>query len=384
MRFLHLADLHLGKSLGQFSLIEDQTYMLQQICTIARREHVSALLIAGDIFDRSQPPLEAVHLLDRFLTELVRQHIALFMISGNHDSGVRLAFGSEIFQSSDLCIVSRFEGQIPSLLWPRENPVVRIHLLPFLRRDELRRYCTDEDAAQLDTAELLRRLLERQKPPQEGLPQILLAHLWVASSSLLLSDSENTLLGSVESVPKSLFEAYDYVALGHLHRPQNVDEKLRYAGSPLAYSASETGQPKSLTLLELQDGKLEQKKIELKPLHPVLRLRGPLDELLARSRKDPTWAGEAYVYVELTDFPPPHHALQRLEAVFPRLVQLSFVRLKDDGGSAADSESVVGNIRQDPEALFAAFYREEQGRELSAWQKEKLHEVFAEAAGGKR
>ena len=384
MRLLHLADLHLGKSLGQFSLIEDQTYMLQQICTIARREHVSALLIAGDIFDRSQPPLEAVHLLDRFLTELVRQHIALFMISGNHDSGVRLAFGSEIFQDSDLSIVSRFEGQIPSLLWPRKNPAARIHLLPFLRRDELRRFCTDEDAAQLDMAELLRRLLERQKPPQEGLPQILLAHLWVASSSLLLSDSENTLLGSVESVPKNLFQAYDYVALGHLHRPQNVDEKLRYAGSPLAYSASEAGQPKSLTLLEIQDGRLEQKKIELKPLHPVLRLRGPLDELIARSKQDPAWAGEAYVYVELTDFPPPHHALQRLEAVFPRLVQLSFVPLKGEVGNVVEPDSVRSHRRQDPEALFAAFYREEQGRELSAWQKEKLHEVFVEAAGEER
>ncbi len=384
MRLLHLADLHLGKSLGQFSLIEDQAYMLQQICAIARREHVSALLVAGDIFDRSQPPLEAIHLLDRFLTELVRQHMALFMISGNHDSGVRLAFGSEIFQDSDLCIVSRFEGQIPSLLWPRENPAARIHLLPFLRRDELRRFCTDEDAAQLDMAELLRRLLERQKPPQEGLPQILLAHLWVSSSSLLLSDSENTLLGSVESVPKNLFQAYDYVALGHLHRPQNVDEKLCYAGSPLAYSASETGQPKSLTLLELQDGRLEQKKIELKPLHPVLRLRGPLDELLARSKRDPAWAGEAYVYVELTDFPPPHHALQRLEAVFPRLVQLSFVPLKGEAGSTVELDSVRDHRRQDPEALFAAFYREEQGRELSAWQKEKLHEVFVEAAGEER
>lgn len=384
MRLLHLADLHLGKSLGQFSLIEDQAYMLQQICTIARREHVSALLVAGDIFDRSQPPLEAVQLLDRFLTELVRQHMALFMISGNHDSGVRLAFGSEIFQGSDLSIVSRFEGQIPSLLWPRKNPAARIHLLPFLRRDELRRFCTDEDAAQLDIAELLRRLLERQKPPQEGLPQILLAHLWVASSSLLLSDSENTLLGSVESVPRNLFQAYDYVALGHLHRPQNVDEKLRYAGSPLAYSASEAGQPKSLTLLELQDGKLEQKKIELKPLHPVLRLRGPLDELITRSKQDPAWAGEAYVYVELTDFPPPHHALQRLEAVFPRLVQLSFVPLKGEVGNVVEPDSVRSHRRQDPEALFAAFYREEQGRELSAWQKEKLHEVFVEAAGEER
>lgn len=365
MRLLHAADLHLGKSLNRFSLYEDQRYILDQILKIAGEERADVLLLAGDLFDRGIPPLEAVSLLDDFLTRARSEALSVYAVSGNHDSPVRLSYAARLLSASDCHIASRFSPQIQSRMLEKNGEKLRIYLLPYVRASRLRSFYESPDSP---FAALMERYLEENIRETEC-PTLLLAHQWVVRSgeNSLNCDSEVPAVGQVQTLNASLFDHFSHVALGHLHRPQQCGEHIQYAGSPLSYSASEAGQEKSVSLIEVQQGTVSWRRIPLKPLHEVIALKGLFDELLDDNKMSEC---EDYVFLELKDEVPPDRALSRLQGKFPRLCGIRFqhgqraVKLRPDEAAAPERESTAD--------LFSRFFAQESGHPLLPVQEALL------------
>ena len=250
VRFLHLADLHIGKRLNEFNLIEDQTYILDQIVEIAQAEQVGGVLIAGDVYDKSQPSIEAVELLDDFLTRLTSLGLSVCMISGNHDSPERLSFGSRMLEKTNLYVAGGFDGQLKKIRLADTHGPLNVYLLPFLKPPQIRPFFQGK----IETYDQAIQAVLRTGALDKNERNILIAHQFVVSGDILpeRSDSETMIVGGLDAVDASLFTDFDYVALGHLHRPQRIGlETIRYGGSPLKYSFSEARQDKQVTLIDL-------------------------------------------------------------------------------------------------------------------------------------
>ncbi len=285
MKFLHLSDLHLGKRLNDVSLAEDQEYILREILRAIDEETVDAVLLCGDIYDRSAPDAASVALFDGFLTSLAERDVSCLIIGGNHDSHVRLNYASSFLKRANITVAPAFDGETLSV----EIGGVYFHLLPHVQPELV-------EGAQ-STAEAVARIIE-EMPVDPEKCNVILSHQFVAGGEP--SDSERkSIVGTLENVPPDIFRAFDYVALGHLHKPQSVgraDGTMRYCGSPLKYSKSEAYTDKTLSVVELRGkGDIEIREIPLKPLRDVRVLRGKFDEII---RED---TGDDYVYVVLTD-----------------------------------------------------------------------------------
>ncbi len=378
MKFLHLSDLHIGKRVNEFSMVEDQRFVLEQILKIEEDNKPDAVLIAGDLYDRSVPPGEAVGLLDDFLTELCGRGTPVFAVSGNHDSPERLNFGSRIMRKNGLLIAGTFCGHPEKAVLSDRFGQVSLYLLPFLRPALAAPFFGDK----ADTTEnAVRCALEAARPdPKER--NILIAHQFITSRGLQPErcDSETISVGGSDEVDASVFKAFDYVALGHLHRPQSIGRpEVRYAGSPLAYSFSEARQRKSAALVELgEKGRVEVSLIPLNPLHEMREIRGPIDQL---TRPDIAAQGAAddYIRAVLTDKHEIADAVGRLRAVYPNLMRIDF---ENAGVSpSADSQSAAsGDLpHRTPEDLFEEFYRKQNGRELPQEELPELREAVQAA-----
>ena len=271
MRFLHLSDLHLGKRVCEFSMLEDQRYILEEILTLLDESPVDGVLLAGDLYDKPVPPAEAVRLLDWFLTQLAARKLPVFAISGNHDSADRVAFGSALLADSRVYVSPVFTGAPQPIPLQDAHGTVDVYLLPFLKPAMVRHVWPDEPIESYNDA--LACVL-RHCTPDPGHRSVLVAHQFVAGAAAC--ESEEPSVGGVDSVDAALFDAFDYVALGHLHSPQKVGrETLRYCGTPLKYSFSEAGQRKSATFVEL--GAKGEVHITTAPLTPRHELRGLRD-----------------------------------------------------------------------------------------------------------
>ena len=363
MKLFHLADLHLGKRLYGHSLLPDQKYILQQITDLASLHRPQAVLIAGDIYDRAAPPAEAVELFDSFLSGLEAMGILVFLISGNHDSGTRLAFGSAILKKQGIHMAGHFTGKLTPI--PLDG--VNIFLLPFVRPGEVRYYLEQEDIVTYHQA--VAGILA-QTPVASGKKNILLTHQFITGqgSVPLLSQSEISPVGGLDNVDSSVYDAFDYVACGHLHIPQTIGKKnLRYCGSPLKYSFSEAEKQKSVTVLELHEkGEIEISLLPLTPLRAMRVIRGPFQEL--RAAAQPT---EDYVKVILTDFDRVPDPLSELRKRYPNLLNLTFEQ--------ADTEqpvTVAAPEKQEPLTLFSKFYESQTGKRLSDPQKKLVKEIL--------
>ncbi len=388
MRILHFADLHLGKSLSGFSLREDQEHILQEILEIARREGVQALVLAGDVFDRSNPPQEALELFDRFISQLAAEGIQLFLVSGNHDSASRLGYGSRLFAQQGIHLATQPQARPEVFCLGEGEDRLDLYLLPHTRRYDLRAILTNEDE-QADysqakypdlMAEYLGPALDRVRQRRaEGVPSLLLAHLWLVNSSQdsMVSESEFPSLGMVEQLPVQLFSDFDYVALGHLHRPQEVGPNAVYPGSPLAYSASEADQDKRVILIESQAGHLTWEARPLKPLYRVHKVKGTCAELLAAGQEHPQ---EAYIFAELTDQQLVLDASLKLQAVYPRLCGLSFLGYARAAETAEHSAGQAFSAQDFP-ALFASFFQQETGHAMNPQQAAVVAQVLADLQG---
>ncbi len=322
MKLIHLADLHIGKRVGEFWLVEDQRYILNKILSVVKDESPAAVLIAGDVYDKNQPSAEAVNILNWFITELTDISEAVFVISGNHDSPERLSFGNKLLSRSGVHISGIFQGSVEKRVLKDSHGPVNIYMLPFLKPAVVKPHYDTEIESYDDAVKTIVDSLEVDVNERN----VLLSHQFVTGGGGAQperSDSESISVGGLDNVYGSSFEPFDYVALGHLHIPQSVvRQTIRYAGSPLKYSFSEALQQKSVTVVELgEKGSVDVRLVPIMPLRDMRKLKGPIDELIATAELDKSGA-EDYIHVTLTDDGEVFDAIGKLRAVYPNVMSL--------------------------------------------------------------
>lgn len=373
---MHLADLHLGKRVNGFSMMEDQEYILNRILEIMEEEQPDGLLIAGDVYDKTIPPAEAVRLMDDFLTAVAAKHVPVFLISGNHDSAERVAFGHQLMQGSGIWISPVYDGTIRHHTLEDRWGEVNIYLIPFLRPSVVRSFFPDVEIE--DYTDALRTIIEDLQVDTSR-RNVVLAHQFVTAAGALpeTCDSEQLSVGGLDRVDGSVFSPFDYTALGHLHGPQRVgSETIRYAGSPLKYSFSELHQKKSVTVAELREkGEAEIRQIPLQPRREMIELRGTFEEILAEARKK----GEPqtdYYHMILTDETDVVDALSRLREYYPNIMLLDYDNRRTR--SQKEVEQLDRVEERTPGELFAALYEQQNGQEMDSDRKEYLDGLIRE------
>lgn len=379
MKLMHLGDLHIGRRIGEFDLIEDQHYILHEILKIADEEKPDGVLIAGDVYDKSLPNVDAVELFDEFLTGLASRGLPVYMISGNHDSPERLGFGSKILSRNNIHIAGVFEGSLQKESAEDEYGPVNIWLLPYLKPALVRPYFKETVIESYDDA--LRAVVNAAKVDQSA-RNILVAHQFVTfmGREPERSESESLSVGGLDNVDTSAFDPFDYVALGHLHGPQRVGrDSIRYCGSPLKYSFSEAQQHKSVTIVELRaKGEVEIRAIPLTALRDMRQIRGPIDAVIEAAQNDEH--KQDYIHATLTDEGELFDALGRLRAVYPNLMELDFENTRT---TAAPSKTAAGGdvARKSPMTLFEEFYENQNGMELTEEERKIMLGLFEQAGG---
>lgn len=373
---MHLADLHLGKRVNGFSMMEDQEYILNRILEIMEEEQPDGLLIAGDVYDKTIPPAEAVRRMDDFLTAVAAKHVPVFLISGNHDSAERVAFGHQLMQGSGIWISPVYDGTIRHHTLEDRWGEVNIYLIPFLRPSVVRSFFPDVEIE--DYTDALRTIIEDLQVDTSR-RNVVLAHQFVTAAGALpeTCDSEQLSVGGLDRVDGSVFSPFDYTALGHLHGPQRVgSETIRYAGSPLKYSFSELHQKKSVTVVELRaKGETEIRQIPLQPRREMTELRGTFEEILEEARKK----GEPqtdYYHMILTDETDVVDALSRLREYYPNIMLLDYDNLRTR--SQKEVEQLDRVEERTPGELFAALYEQQNGQEMDSDRKEYLDGLIRE------
>ena len=367
MKLIHLSDLHLGKRVNGFSMLEDQHYILREILKIIDREAPDGVLIAGDVYDKSVPPAEAVALLDEFLVELSQRHLQVYLISGNHDSPERLAFGGRLMDQSGVHVAPVYDGRIVSFTQQDQYGSVEIFLLPFLKPAHVRRFFPDDPVDSYTDA--LRTVLSHAAVPADK-RTVLVTHQFVTGASRC--DSEDLSVGGSDNVDAAVFAPFDYVALGHIHNPQSAGAPhIRYCGTPLKYSFSEAAHEKSVTVAELREkGDVDIRTIPLKPLRDMAELRGTYESLTFRGFYEGTTYPGDYLHITLTDEEDIPNAISKLRVIYPNLMQLSYDNARTRSGAlAAPTEQTA---QKSPLELAEIFYEGQNGQPMSDAQREFL------------
>lgn len=322
MKFMHLADLHLGKRVNEFSMLEDQKYILEQVLKMLDEEQAEGLLIAGDIYDRQVPPIEAVKLFDDFLTRVSLKRIPVYVISGNHDSIERVSFGARLMEGSGIHMATEYNGAVDTVTVKDEYGTIDIYLLPFLKPAQVRSVW-GEDAETVRTYEEALSFVMSRITRDEEHRSVLLAHQFAAGA--VTCDSEEHAVGGLDQVDVSCFDGFDYVALGHLHGAQRVGrDTVRYAGTLLKYSFSEVKHKKSVTMVDLREkGIVEIYSRRISPLHEMRDIRGSYAEVTNRANYEGTDTKD-YVRITLTDEEDIFDAVGKLRAIYPNLMRLEY------------------------------------------------------------
>ena len=362
MKLMHLSDLHLGKLVNGFSMLEDQKYILSQILDMAREEKPDGVLIAGDVYDKRVPAAEAVGVLDGFLTDLA-QIAPVFLISGNHDSAERLAFGGRLMTAAGVYVSPVYDGTVRSVELADGFGPVRVHLLPFLKPVQVRRFFPDVEITNYtDAVRTALSAIDRD----DGARHVLVTHQLVTGAQLC--DSEELSIGGSENVDPEVFEGFDYVALGHLHGPQRAGgDHIRYCGTPLKYSFSEEKHHKSVTFVNLgEKGRVEITTRPLKPLRDLKTIRGTYQELMARSYYQNTDLPESYLHIVLTDEEDVPEALGRMRQVYPYIMKLTYDNTRTRSNqNPLDRQA---DTRKTPLELFRQLYEAQNNQPMSDQQ----------------
>lgn len=372
MRFVHLSDLHIGKRVNEFSMAEDQKYILDKIVRIVEEEKCSGVFISGDVYDKTVPSGEAVAIFDDFLTELSKLNTRVFIISGNHDSPERLEFGSRIVRNSRVYIASLFKGSPEKIQLEENGEKVNIFMLPFIKPSVVRRFFPEET---VDTYNECVKLALENAQIDEGEINILLSHQFVTGA--LQSDSEEISVGGLDNINADVFDKFDYVALGHIHRPQHIlRETLRYCGTPLKYSFSEAGHSKSVTVAEVkQKGEVVISTRELKPLHDMRIIQGTYMEVTGRefykelNRED-------YYKIILTDENDIPDAIGKLRTIYKNIMRLEYKNTRTMAQSAVDIEDCGED--KSPLELFGELYNIQNNSPMDAGQREYMRKIMEE------
>lgn len=371
MKLIHLSDLHLGKRLEERSLLEEQEYILfHQILPILDTERPDALLIAGDVYDKSVPPAEAVTLFDNFLCQVAQRKIPVLLISGNHDSSERLAFGGRLMAGSGIHVAPVYRGEVKPITLSDQYGCVHFWLLPFLKPILVRRYFPEAEISSYTDA--LRSAIEAM-PIDPSQRNVLVTHQFVTGAQTC--ESEEISVGGTDNVDASVFDAFDYVALGHLHGPQNVgSSRIRYCGTPLKYSASEASQHKSVTVVELgEKGDLRLSTLPLTPQHDLRQLRGTFAQLTDPANYRDT-ATDDYLYFTLTDEEDVPEASGRLKQIYP-----NFMSLRYDNQRTRQNQIITGAKdapRKTPLTLFEELYERQNNQPMSEIQRNYARDLI--------
>lgn len=372
MKFFHLSDLHLGKRVNEFSMLEDQWDILQKIVVFAKEHKPDAVLIAGDVYDKSMPIVEAVQLLDKFLVWLNELGIAVFIVSGNHDNAERVAFGAELLKNSSVHIVQSFNGNIAPVTLSDGYGDINIWMLPYLKPSLVRRHFPDKDiytysdaiSAALSNANI-----------DASARNVLIAHQFVTGA--IKSESEEISVGGSENVDSSIFDGFDYVALGHIHRPQQIGrETLRYSGTPLKYSFSEASHTKSVTVVDMDGkGEIAISELPLLPLRDMREIRGTYNEIMNRNSYRGTNT-EDYIHIVLTDEQDEPDAIAKLRNVYPNLMRLDYDNRRTQAASSL--ETVASTEKKTPSQLFGELFEIQNGQSMSEEQSKYVTNLFNE------
>lgn len=351
MKFIHLSDLHLGIRVNDFSMSEDQRYILDRILDIIDREAPDGIIIAGDIYDKSMPPAEAVAMFDDFISSIAERKIKTFIISGNHDSAERIAFGSRIMNAGGIYLSPVYNGDIKPVVMEDEYGAVNIYMLPFVRPSAVRAFYPDDDTDCYSSA-----VGTAVKHMNADFSQrnIIITHQFVTGA--VRSDSEDISVGGTDNVSADIFADFDYTALGHIHKPQNIgSERIRYCGTPLKYSFSEAKQDKSVTVIELgKKGDVNVRTVGLIPLRDMRELKGSYEELMKKSFYEGTGYTEDYVHITLTDENDIPDAVSKLRIVYHRLMKMDYDNARTKKQSII--EGMTSARETDPEKLFGEFF----------------------------
>lgn len=372
MKLFHLSDLHIGKRVNEFSMIEDQKYILTQILYAADQEKPDGILISGDVYDRTIPTAEAVQVFDAFLTRLSEQKIPAFIISGNHDSAERLAFGSSLMGKSGIYFSKVYDGTVEKIPMQDAYGTVWIYLLPFLRPSTIRHALPERAEEVQSAADAVRIALEQTKIDEKE-RNVLLAHQFVTGAKRC--DAEELQVGDVDQIPAELFTSFEYVALGHIHSPQKVGrETVRYCGAPLKYAFSEAGQEKSITVVELKEkGSVDLRTIPLKPLHDLRKIRGTYLEVTAKSFYENRDC-EDYLQVTLTDEEDVPDGMAKLRTIYPNLMRLEY----DNKRTRSNAEvRAAERVEEKSELeLFQEFYELQNNQSMTEVQEQFVEELL--------
>ena len=377
MKLIHLSDLHLGKRVNEFSMLEDQEYILRVILQVVDDEQPDGVIIAGDVYDKSIPPAEAVRLFDDFLVQLARRGIRVFVISGNHDSAERIAFGGRLMDVSGIHLSPVYDGNISPISIQDDYGTVNIYMLPFVKPANVRAVFPEEEI--LSYTDAIRVAISHMEI-DPLVRNVLVTHQFVTGAQR--SDSEDISIGGTDNVDAGVFSVFDYVALGHIHGPQNIgDERIRYCGTPLKYSFSEANHEKSVTIIEMREKQnLCMHTVPLIPRHDLREIRGTYEELTLRANYQHT-ATDDYLHVILTDEEDVPDAMARLRTVYPNLMKLAYDNTRTRSSSVATGTDMVEQKTEIE--LFADFYEKQNGQPMSDEQRRfsvDLLEKIKEAA----
>ena len=377
MKLIHLSDLHLGKRLNGFSLLEDQAYILEQITEIVKNQQADALIIAGDVYDKAVPSAEAVALFDSFLSEITAICPHIFIISGNHDSPERIAFGSHIMEKSGVHLSPVYDGNVIPTVLNDSHGDVNVYMLPFVKPANVRRFFpeisiesyTDAVKTAVDKMEI-----------DVNKRNILITHQFVTGASVC--DSEEHSVGGTDNVDGSVFEGFDYVALGHIHSPQNVgSERIRYCGTPLKYSFSECKHIKSVTVIELNEkNNFTVSSISLTPMRDLREIKGAYDELMLKSNYEGTNTDD-YMHIILTDEEDIPDVLSRLRVVYPNIMKLSYDNKRTRNFQQIEADCDVSE--KSPFQLFSEFYNKQNNQDMADEQEKYVKNLIERIWEGK-
>ena len=404
MKLFHLSDLHLGKRVNEFSMLPDQDHILQQILSLADEDQPDAVLIAGDVYDKTVPPAEAVQLFDSFLCQLAERRIQIFIISGNHDSAERIAFGGRLMEQSGVHVSPVYDGTASPVTLTDDHGPVDFYLLSFIKPAHVRRYFPEADITSYTDA---LQVAIAALPIDPTRRNVLITHQFVTGASR--SDSEEISVGGTDNVDASVFTPFDYVALGHIHGPQNVTVQTdalsdvnssaatalaRYCGTPLKYSFSEAKHEKSVTVVELGEKAIRPadlsaqlslyseaqpcvslRTLPLTPLHDLREIRGTYMELTAKSFYEGT-ATDDYLHITLTDEEDIPDAMNKLRVIYPNLMKLDYDNTRTRSVGHVEAETRIQTLS--PLELFSQFYETQNGQPLSAEQEQIAQQLISQ------
>lgn len=373
MRFLHLADLHIGKRVNGFSMIEDQKFVFEQVYNVIENEKIDGIIMAGDIYDKPVPSAEAVKLFDEMLTRLVSINLPIFVISGNHDSAERIGFGSDILSAAKVYMSRVYNGNLQKIELEDDYGKINVYLLPFIKPATVKNIYKEAEIKDYDDA--IEYVLSQEKIDKTK-RNVIVSHQFVTGA--LRSESEEVSVGGLDNVSVENYEAFDYVALGHIHRAQQMGrESARYAGTLLKYSFSEEKHNKSMTIVDLKEkGNIEIKEIPVKPLHDLKTIKGKFSKITSEEFYKEL-KKEDYYRAVLTDEDDILNAIGKLKSIYPNLMSMEY------DNTRTRSYSVVDNVEtgetKSPLDYFEEFFEKQNGRKMSEKQRNYLLEILGEA-----